>query len=177
MNNQQTFRIGIFGPSLCGKTTLAKVLSKEYHKTHKMATLVLDPNNDADWGPHAKVFVDETQFWDVCWKSEHCLVIAEEAAETINRNKELISVFTRLRHKHHILMVIGHSGTNLLPVMRQQIDTLYLFRQGEKASKVWAEDAMEPRLLASSSLNQFEFIFYKRFQDPRKQRLTLREKK
>ena len=138
-----------------------------------MNTLVLDPNNDADWGPHSRVFTDEEQFWSTVWKSERCLVIAEEAAETIARNKELIAVFTRLRHRHHILMVIGHSGTNLLPVMRQQIDTLYLFRQGEKASKIWAEDAMEQKLLATVSLNQYEFIYSKRFTEPRKQRLRL----
>ncbi len=160
-------RAGIFGPSMSGKTTLAKALSLEYFKRDKIQTLVLDPHQE-EWGEQAKLFTDEGKFWDSVWASDNCLVIVEEAASTINRNNDLIPVFTRLRHRHHKLIVVGHSGRDLLPVMRQQIDTLYLFRQPMSASKVWAEVMADDDLLAASTLNQFEFIVKESFKPTKK---------
>ncbi len=158
-------RGGIFGPSLAGKTTLAKYLSREYWQKCKMRTLVLDPTND-DWGQQAMVFTDDAKFWDAVWKTQNCLVIADEASETINRDKELIPVFTRLRHHHHKLIVIGHSGVNLLPIMRQQIDTLYLFRQSRKACLIWCEDFIEDGFADAYTLKQYEFYRAERWKGP-----------
>jgi len=161
---------GIFGPKLSGKTTLAKALSREYFLKCKLRTLVLDPNND-DWGKQSLVFTDEEKFWPVVWQSQNCLVIVDEAAATIRRDKDLIPVFTRLRHLHHKLIVIGHSGMDLLPVMRQQFDELFLFRQPESAAKVWAETMTQKGLLQSGELKQFEFLHTKLYGTPRKLRL------
>ena len=161
---------GIFGPKLSGKTTLAKALSREYFLKCKLRTLVLDPNND-DWGKQSLVFTDEEKFWPVVWQSQNCLVIVDEAAATIRRDRDLIPVFTRLRHLHHKLIVIGHSGMDLLPVMRQQFDELFLFRQPESAAKVWAETMTQKGLLQSGELQQFEFLHTKLYGTPRKLRL------
>jgi len=161
---------GIFGPKLSGKTTLAKALSREYFLKGKLRTLVLDPNND-DWGKQSLVFTDEEKFWPVVWQSQNCLVIVDEAAATIRRDRDLIPVFTRLRHLHHKLIVIGHSGMDLLPVMRQQFDELFLFRQPESAAKVWAETMTQKGLLQSGELKQFEFLHTKLYGTPRKLRL------
>lgn len=165
-------RAGIFGPSMSGKTTLAKSLSLGYWQKFKMRTLVLDPNGEY-WGEHAQVFQDETKFWSIVWASERCIVIAEEASETINRDKELTAVFTRLRHKHHKLIVVGHSGASLLPVMRQQFDTLYLFLQSKKSAQNWCEDATCEELMESTRLKQFEFIHYERYKQPYKTKLKI----
>lgn len=165
-------RAGIFGPSLSGKTTLAKALSREYWVKHRMKTLVLDPNGE-QWGEHAVVFTDEAKFWETVWNSTHCLVIVEEASETINRDKELTAVFTRLRHKFHKLIVVGHSGASLLPVMRQQFDTLYLFLQSRKASQIWVEETACDDLLGATKLNQYEFLHYERFKPVKKIKLAL----
>jgi len=162
---------GIFGPKLSGKTTLAKALSREYFLKGKLRSLVLDPNAD-EWGKQAIVFTNEDEFWKVVWQSENCLVIVDEAAATIRREKDLITVFTRLRHLHHKLIVIGHSGTDLLPVMRQQLDELFLFRQPESAAKIWAETMTQKGLLESGQLKQFEFLHTKLYGSPRKLRLA-----
>lgn len=165
-------RAGIFGPSMSGKTTLAKALSSQYWNTQKIKSLVLDPNSD-QWGAHAIVTNDEKKFWDLVWASRKCLVIVEESSETINRDKELTPVFTRMRHSEHKLIVIGHSGASLLPVMRQQFDTLYLFLQGRKAAVTWSEECMSEHLMSCTSLQQYEFLFWERFRAPRKMILNL----
>lgn len=162
---------GIFGPKLSGKTTLAMVLSRQYWRECKIRSLVLDINNDR-WGPQAWVTTDEKKFWRAVWASEHSLVIVDEAAETINRDDQLIPVFTRLRHLHHKLIVIGHSGVNLLPIMRDQLDTLYLFRQSKRAAALWAESMTQDGFSEAVILGQFEFLYGEKFRAPIKRKLT-----
>ncbi len=158
---------GIFGPKLSGKTTLAKTLSREFFLREGRTSLVLDPHVE-DWPDCCHVTADETVFWDGVWKTSNKLVIVEEAATTISRERELIPVFTRMRHCHHKLIVIGHSGMDLLPVMRQQLDVIFLFRQPPSASKVWAEVFCEQGLLASTQLQQYEFLRCQLYQPPKK---------
>lgn len=161
---------GIFGPKLSGKTTLAKAISREYWVKGKKRSLVLDPHQEV-WGDQAMVFTDEAVFWENVWKTQDSVIIVEEAAATIRREKNLIPVFTRMRHNGHDLIVIGHSGMDLLPVMRQQIDTIYLFRQPKSAATVWAECMTEDGLLDSVNLNQYEFIFHQLYSKPQKMKL------
>jgi len=161
---------GIFGPKLSGKTTLAKSLSRQFWLKENLRSLVLDPHNE-EWGGQALVFTDEKQFWQAVWKSRGCLILVEESAATIRRDRALVPVFTRLRHNQHKLGVIGHSGMDLLPVMRQQLDAIYLFRQPEQAAKVWADNFCEPGLLEATGLNQFEFIYMQSYGKPFRHKL------
>lgn len=162
---------GIFGPSKSGKTTLAKALSAEFWRTKKLKSIVLDPHLDKDWGAHALVFADEVKFWSVVWASDHCVVIVEEATQTINRNQDLNKVFTAIRHNYHSLIVVGHNGTSLLPIMRQQLEKLYLFLHSPKAAKIWVEETACQDLFQATTLNQYEFLYYKRFTPVRKLKL------
>lgn len=161
---------GVFGPKLSGKTTLARAISRQYWATRRIRSFVLDPHLEA-WGPQAFVTNDEEKFWDIVWKTKGALIIVEEAAATIRRERDLIPVFTRLRHCNHRLIVVGHSGIDLLPVMRQQLDTLYLFRQPEEAAVIWARTFCDKRLLAATELGQYEFLYAEMFREPRKMRL------
>lgn len=163
---------GIFGPKLSGKTTLAKSISRQYWSQHHLRSLILDINGDT-WGGQAWTTSNETEFWGAVWKTQGCLIIVDEATETINRDKELLPVFTRLRHNHHKLLVIGHSGMNLLPMMREQLDTLYLFRQPEQAAKVWSNIMADKAILACAELNQFEFLHCEIYKAPKRYKLKL----
>lgn len=165
-------RIGIFGPTLSGKSTLAHELSRQYWARCKIRSLVLDPHVET-WGEHAWVTDDEEAFYATAWKTTDSLVIIEETSATIQRAKELIPMFTRLRHQRHHLMVIGHSGMDLLPVMRQQLTTVYLFRQPESAAKVWAENFAQKDLLSCMELQQYEFVHFESYGVPCKQKLKL----
>lgn len=163
---------GIFGPKLSGKTTLAIKLSEQYWLQQKRRSLVFDPHLET-WGQQALVMTDEKEFWPIVWKSQGCLVIVEEAAATIRRERELLPVFTRLRHNHHLLLVVGHSGMDLLPTMRQQLDTLYLFRQPEEACKIWAMTFTQRELFEAANLGQYEFLATSMYSKPRKVKLAI----
>jgi len=116
----------------------------------------------------------EEEFWAVVWKRHGDLVIVEEAAMNVARDRELTPVFTSLRHNHHKLIIIGHDGTDLLPVMRRQLDTLYLFVQPAKALEIWAQDLPQFRgLEAAATLNQYEFLRCQAFGTAEKRRLQL----
>lgn len=130
--------IGIFGPSLCGKSTLADAISAAMFK-EGYRTIALDPNG-VKMGPHAEVYTDEELFWVRVWSCEKCLIKVEESSETIARDKTLIPLFTRIRHKGHKLLVTGHNAGDLLNVMRRNITTLYLFQQSPSACDLWYED-------------------------------------
>ena len=149
---------GTFGRGFSGKTFLNKSFSRSYWRNHGIKSLVLDPNKD-DWGPQAWVTDDEEKFWDVVWKRETgCAVFMDEAAETIKRDNENVPLFTRIRHRAHRLHVMGHSGVNLLPQQREQLHCLFLFQQTERAAKMWVETFIDPRLMQSTELNQYEFL-------------------
>lgn len=165
---------GIFGPKLSGKTTLAKHLSREYWRKYKMRSLVLDINNE-EWGEQAWMTDNDDKFWEAVWKTKASLIIVDEASSTIKRDKTLIPVFTRLRHLNHKLIVIGHNGMNLLPIMREQFDTLYLFRQPESAAKVWSETFTQVELIQAVELNQHEFLSTQLFSKPVKRKLDLKQ--
>lgn len=156
---------GIFGPKLSGKSTLAQSLSREYWLKHKRRSLVLDPHMDV-WGDQAWVTAEEEKFWPAVWNTQNSLVIVEESAATIRRERSLVPVFTRLRHNHHYLLIIGHNGTDLLPVMRQQLDVLYLFRQPKEAAEIWSKTFCDERLLEAQQLKQYEFIRLEMYKDP-----------
>ena len=164
---------GIFGPKLSGKSTLAKHLSKSYWDKKHIRSLVFDPHEDYDWGNQAWVTGNSDEFWGTIWRIRNCLVMVDEAAITINRDKELVPTFTAMRHNCHKLIVIGHSGVDLLPSMRQNLDTLYLFRQPKKAAIVWSETFADERLLQCQYLNKYEFLHTTLFGEPVKLRLSI----
>lgn len=167
-------RGGIFGISLSGKTTLARKISKQYFVKYKMTSLVFDPFME-EWGDHATVLgMDkEDDFWNTVWNTRGHLVIVDEASTTLKRDRDLIPVFTSLRHLDHKLLVIGHHGSDLLPVMREQIDTLYLFRQNIKSGKAWAEKLADERVMAATTLEKYEYLYCENFKEPRKYKSEL----
>lgn len=163
---------GIFGPKLSGKTTLAKEISKSKWRLNGLKSIVLDPNLEI-WGPQAFVTNDPEKFDAMIWKERNCIVFMEEAAVTINRDRDRMSIFTRLRHQEHMLVISGHSGGDLLPGMRQQFDTLFLFRQPGSAAKVWAEVFSDKRIFTCMNLNQYEFLHCELFKEPRVLKLKI----
>lgn len=163
---------GIFGPKLCGKTTLAKELSREYWHVDCRRSFVLDPHLDR-WGEQAWVTNNEEKFWAVVWSTKGGLVIVDESAATIRRERSLVPVFTMMRHNRHKLLVIGHGADDLLPPMRRQLDTLYLFRQDEDSVEAWARIFADKQLYDAAALDQYEFLEKHSFRPAIKRRLLL----
>lgn len=164
--------VGVFGPGDSGKTTLVKQLSVSFWRDGGFKSLVFDPNLE-NWGIHAFVTNDEETFLRMFWKNERCFCVIEEAAETIRRDNEKNSLFTRGRHRGHKICVVGHSGTNLLPMHRVQLSTLFLFRQPQSAAKIWAELFAEEKILECANLKRFEFLHCQLFEPPIKRILKI----
>ena len=164
---------GIFGPTLAGKTTLAKKLSRLQFDTHQRRSLVLDPWKDS-WGEHAEIFHTNQQpeFWAKVWSTRAQFVIVDEAATTISRDSDLVPAFTSLRHNDHRFLVIGHNGVDLLPAMRHALHYVFLFRQSEPATRCWIDEFADSEIEACARLEQYEFLYCRRFQKPQRVKLT-----
>ena len=164
--------VGIFGPGLSGKTTLAKYLSRTYWQNHGIKTVALDIHREA-WGPQAWVTERSEQFEAMVWAEKSCAVFMDEAGDTINRQKDRTPFFTRIRHNGHKLHVIGHSGSSLLPVQREQFHTLFLFRQPASACKVWAELFADDEIYEATTLAQYEFLWCRLYHPTERHTLAL----
>lgn len=160
-----SIHVGIFGPSLCGKTYAAKQLSRAMMREGRRS-LVSDPNRDI-WGPQALVFgkLDEA-FLRAVWRFRNCAVFIDEATISIDRDAAFTDLFTRSRHAGHIIHVMGHRATVLLPIQRDQFGTLFLFRQSPGAAKIWSEEWAEIRIQGATSLKKYEFLYCKKFGAP-----------
>lgn len=184
---------GIFGRKKSGKTTLSKHLGKEYWQREDRRSLVLDPNRTDNWGPEFWVAQSDSEFWETAWKTRNCLLIVDDAGKSIDRNSELVDAFTRINHNGHKLLVIGHDGVNLTRVMREQMDTLYLFCAGDKAVEAWEQvfpDRPPPkgmtkreelrsgkqiplRMEDAMYLQKYEFLYIRQYEPIEKLKLNL----
>lgn len=150
--------VGIFGPGLSGKTTLAKYLSRVYWQKHQIKSIVLDIHRE-DWGEQAWVTSDPNEFEKMVWAEKSCAVFIDESSDTIARDKTKTKFFTRIRHAGHKLHVVGHDGSSLLPVQRQQIQTLFLFRLSHDPAAVWADLFGNEKIMEACTLARHEFLW------------------
>lgn len=166
---------GIFGMIQSGKTTLARKLAWHFWRKKNQRSIYFDPKRDPvkNWWPECgQTFYEEEKFWDAAWNNENLVVVVDEAAVSISRNRDLMSVFTMMNGRKHRLIVIGHSGSDLLPGMRQQIGTLLLFRQAVEAADMWRQQFADAEIMQSTTLNKFEFLMAERFKPAKKFLLT-----
>lgn len=164
---------GVFGPKKSGKTTLAKELAEQYWRKEQRRSLVNDPNLTDDWGATCWVAPSESEFWNKAWTTQNCLLICDDAGRTIDRAAELNDAFTRINHNGHKLLVIGHSGTNLTTVQRQQMDVVYLFRTTPKAAEYWYDVFGDKKILTANKLQRYEFLYIRQYEETQKMMLTL----
>ena len=160
-----SIHVCILGPSLCGKSHLAKIQSHMLWRLSRRRSLVLYPPGHVEggWGPHALVTYDRDHFLHVFWRERNLAVFVEEATETVGRDAELTGLFTRGRHRGHIVHCMGHRATVLLPIQRDQFGTLFLFRQSPQAAGIFAEEWAEPRIHDATTLKKYEFLLCQKF--------------
>lgn len=184
---------GIFGMKRSGKTTLARKLSWHFWRQGQQPTIVLDPKGE--WWPECcTVFrispggtPEQTydanagtiqKFWDTVWSKNGCVIVVDEAAMTISRDRQLMPAFTMMNARRHRFIVVGHSGADLLPGMRQQLDYLFLFLQSGNAAEMWRDEFNDEHFYGNVhvadaiTLGQFEYIIASRFKPAEKFLLT-----
>lgn len=151
--------VGIFGPSLCGKSNVSMWLIWIYWHQLGIRSIVLDPNKQQRWPACALRFYDAEKFWAFVWTVRGCAVFADEmSSKGSKRNGDITEVFTRGRQLDHVVHIMGHYPTNLLPEQRAQMETFFLFDQMPASAKILANEWSEPRMFQAVGLPQFEFI-------------------
>lgn len=150
--------VGIFGPGDSGKTFLAQYVSLDLWQRGGIKSIVLDPNREKGWGNHCFITDSETEFERVFWAEQKCAVFIEEATETIARDKKKSGFFTRGRHRGHKIFVIGHDGMNLLRVQRQQLHTVFLFKQLRDCGEVWANQFADKSIIEPEKNERGEMV-------------------
>lgn len=166
-------RMGVFGPSESGKTTLAKKIALWYNKNENRPAIVLDPVVAGNWGQNAKVFTSSDEFLAFIETAQDSLLIIDDSSVSIDRDKTFNGVFTVMRHKGHKILVIGHSARNLLPQMRDQLQQLFLFLQNEDSVKMFQTLFPAQDLMPATKLNQFEFMVVSNYKPAQRFKLTL----
>lgn len=169
---QKYKRFGIFGPSESGKTTLAKKIAFHLYQTEKRRAIVLDRVAKEYWGEHATVYTNQEQFNKDIYIATDALVVVDDGSVTINRDNELSGLFTTLRHQRHKLLVIGHSASNLLPQMREQLQRIFLFLQNRESVEKWEVVFPGADLTAATQLQQYEFLTVANYQPVQRFQLT-----
>ena len=159
--------VGIFGPSLSGKTNVAKFLMVNYWRNFGIRSIVCDKNVNQAWPACALVFRDPEKFWPFVWQKRGCAIFADEGGSSVKRNREATEYFTSGRQNDHVLHVLGHHISNLLPEMRDQLHTLFLFTQTTASASAWAEEWADDRLLGAIGLPQYEFLWAEKYGDKR----------
>lgn len=157
--------VGIFGPGECGKTTAAKSLLAARWRRFRRRAIVIDPNRDT-WPAHCLIFSERDRGLARAWQITGCDVVIDDATGQIYRDTAQNDLFTRIRHQHHTLFILGHTATILLPLQRDALGTLLLFRQSPKAVATWEDEWAEPRIAAAATLKKYEFLWCKKFGAP-----------
>lgn len=167
---------GIFGRRLSGKSFLGRALIEADNRAGWLAIILAPMSKPGDWPAWAWWTQQRRPWWDTVWKSWGCNVVIDDASMTIKRDRDLEELFTCVGHRSHRLTVMGHSGANLLPSMREQLTELFLFRQSKGEAETWADLFGDDRVMQAMTLDYdaHEFIHVKMGSEPRRCRLRAR---
>lgn len=158
-----------------GKTTLARKLAVFYWTQCQQPALIFSPKISDRWphDEHTQLFRDEKLFWEKVWATRNHVIICDEAAVTIARDQDLVPVFTMMNGNGHRFIVIGHSWSDLLPKMRQQITHIFLFLQNEDSAKMWANEFCDPRVAGATTLAQYQYLYCVKYHPELTQQVAL----
>lgn len=156
-----------------GKSNAAKWLAWTYWTRHGRRSLVLDPTTEPGephgWPPCCLVVQGEGErprdhFRRLVFEVyQGCAVFFDEGGE-VERDRALNPYFTRIRHRYHVFHYIGHNYTDILPKQRNQLGTLLLFYQpAEPAAAMLAREWSTEKMLESSFLPKYQFLYCRRF--------------
>lgn len=175
----EKIRAAIMGGSECGKTTLARFLAARHWQRDRLASIVFDPwKREHRWGNYCWVTSDLKRFESAVWGAKKPYAIVwDESTSTLNRDAEKIQFFTAIRHKHPAFYVLGHHYTALLPVMRDSLTEVYLFRQAQASAEKWADQLADREVIQSVDLAQYEFLHKRAFRPISRRRLNAAELK
>ena len=144
------------GMTESGKTTLAKMLARQYKKKG-IGILVLDPLRDPGWDADF-ITDDPDEFIKVFFGSRRCMVFIDEAGENVGRfDTAMVKTATKGRHWGHSVNYLTQRATLVSLTVRDQCRNLHLFASGFKDCKMLENEFNSPDLLNAPGLKVGEF--------------------
>lgn len=167
----------VIGGSKCGKTTLAIAIVASLYRKHGLRSIVFDPfRRKNNWGAWAWVTDDLARFKKAVWGTKGCAIVWDESTDTINKHDRADQkFFSRIRHEHKAFFLICHDLQVMNIMMRGNLSDLYVFRQGVKRSKLYAEDFADEDLKQLAELGHREWIHKQPFRKIRRVLPTVAE--
>jgi hypothetical protein len=168
-------RCAIIGGSESGKTFRALGFSRGLWNAHRLRSLVFDPWREMNWGPQAWVTRDFALWKRVVTSTEGCVAVWDESTANGGRDRENVPLFSEIRHRHPVLLCMGHAYSSLLPLMRVNLTDLYLARADDDDASEWSKVMKDAEVKRAVELEQFEFLHKRSFRPVRICRETAAE--
>lgn len=170
-------RMAIIGGSEDGKTFLASGLVRGYWREYGLRAIVHDPwsggKSRTDWGPSAWVTDDFAKFRRAVANTEGCVVVWDEGTSYGGRDRENIALITAIRHRHPVMVFIGHNYAAMLPVMRGSLTEVLLAVRDPDDAAEWARVMVDEEVRTlSTRLKQYEFLHKRKHQPCRALKYT-----
>lgn len=132
----------ICGVTMCGKTTLARQLSREIERAEKSTPIVVyDPVHTTetaggDWADSAIIFTREDLFLNYVEKlNQRAFLFVDESADLFSHEKRYNQwILTMGRHHGFIVVIISQRPKMIAPTCRNQCGLLYMFRMAPNDS-------------------------------------------
>lgn len=144
----------ILGITGTGKTTLAKRLSNQSQRQ----VVVLEPFTTGGWNSNAYFAQDADEVLAIAQSNKNLDIFIDESAETLCRDNAFQFLATRSRQYGHRVFFIAQRASQILPVIRNNCETVYCFRQSKKDAEIIANDLADDCFLQCAKLSKGECI-------------------
>lgn len=127
-----------------GKTTLALESAHDWRR-RGFGVLVLDKWKQSHW-PASFITDSLETFLRVARRSQRCALFVEESGN-FGRDPEFEWIVTQSRHWGHVAHYLSQYHTQVPPIVRANVERLFLFKCGLRAAKEWAEEFAQPEIV------------------------------
>lgn len=155
----------IIGMTKGGKTTVAVELAHDFRR-RGFHVLVLDRWKQRHW-PASFITDSLETFLRVAQRSERCALFVEESGN-FGRDPTFEWIVTQSRQWGHVAHYLSQYHTQVPPIVRANVERLFLFKCGLRGAKEWAEEFARPELVAMvADLPRHHFILANKYEAPR----------
>ena len=155
----------IFGITQSGKSFLAKRMIQGLNSKGKRC-VVYDPFLTR-WDGAKEVTDDWQRLIALVSHVPSLRVFIDEIGQLPkDRWEDLRTLYSCARHAQHYITVIGQRGEQVPPIVRENADYIWLFRQGERGARFWADAKGDESLMwaARSDFPKYHFVHYRPFE-------------
>lgn len=120
--------------------------------------MILEPIRTEGWARLAYHVPDADILQKVCKSNRDLDVFVDEAGETLLRDSEYQFLATRSRQYGHRLFFIAQRAQQVLPIIRNNCEAVYCFRQSKPDAEILAREYADPVFLSACTLKKGEYL-------------------